>query len=65
MTNFTNGDPEALDQLTDNILSRGGDIVIADLLNEYRYGSTTKWDVVREILRMAAEEMTETRATVG
>jgi hypothetical protein len=65
MTNFANGDPEALDQLADNILSRGGDIVIADLLNEYRYGCTTKWDVVREILRMAAEEMTETRAIVG
>lgn len=61
----TNGDPEALNGLTDSILARGGDIAIADLLNEYRYGCITKWDVVREILRRAAEELAENRAIVG
>lgn len=58
-------DPETLDALADAVMSRGGDLVIADMLNDWRYGNTTKWDIVREILRMAAEETTKTRAIVG
>ena len=51
---------ENLDALTDAILSHGGDI-ITDMLNDWRYGDTSKWDIVREILRMAAEETAKTR----
>jgi hypothetical protein len=58
-------DDETLDALTDAVLSGGGDIVITDMLNEWRYGTTTRWDIVREILRMAAEENAKTRAIVG
>ena len=54
-----------LDKLTDAILSRGGDIVVTDMLNDYRYGATTQWDIVREILRMATEESMKTRAIDG
>ena len=54
---------ENLDALTDAILSNGGDIVITDMLNDWRYGNTSKWDIVREVLRMAAEETAKTHAT--
>lgn len=65
MTNIPN-DPETLDALADAVMSRGGGIVIADMLNDWRYGNaTTERDIVREILRMAAEETTATRAIVG
>lgn len=56
-------DDETLDALTDAVLSGGGDIVIKDMLNDWRYGGTTKWEIVREILRMAAEETAKARAT--
>lgn len=56
-------DDENLEALTDAVLSGGGDIVITDTLDDWRYGDTTEWDIVREILRMAAEETAKTRAT--
>ena len=58
-------DDETLDALADAVMSRGGDIVITDMLNDWRYGNTTGWEIVREILRMAAEETAKTRATAG
>lgn len=59
---MSNANETELDALTDAILSHGGDIVITDMLNDWRYGDTSKWDIVREILRMAAEATTATRA---
>lgn len=58
-------DDETLDALANAVLSGGGDIIITDMLNEWRYGGTTMWEVVREILRMAAEENAKARAIVG
>ena len=63
MTNVP--DDETLDALTDAVLSGGGDIVITDMLNDWRYGNTTGWEIVREILRMAADENAKARAIVG
>ena len=55
MTNIPN-DPETLDSLADAVMSRGGEVVIIDMLNDWRYGATGPWDIVREILRLASEE---------
>lgn len=46
---------ELLDKLTDSVLAHDGAEVITDMLNDWAHGSTTKWDIVRVILRRAAE----------
>ena len=48
--------PEALDELTDEVLNRpGGELHINNLLNDVRHGNISKWDLVREVLRLADE----------
>lgn len=42
-----------LNVITDDVLSGSGNTVITDMLNEWRHGDTTRWEIVREILRMA------------
>jgi hypothetical protein len=49
-------DPQALDDLADAVMSRGGSVIVTDMLNDWRVGITSGWDIVREILRLASEE---------
>lgn len=45
-----------IDTITDDIMSRGGNIVVKDMLNDCRYGAISQWDLVREIVRMVVDE---------
>lgn len=48
--------PEALDELTDEVFNRpGGERHINNMLNDVRHGNISKWDLVREVLRLADE----------
>ena len=48
--------PEALDELTDEVFNRpDGELHINNLLNDVRHGNISKWDLVREVLRLADE----------
>ena len=48
--------PEALDELTDEVFNRpDGERHINNLLNDVRHGNISKWDLVREVLRLADE----------
>lgn len=48
-----------LDTITDGIMSGGGDTVVTDMLNDHRYGATSTWDIVREIVRMTLAECSQ------
>ena len=48
-------DDLALDDLTDKMMENDGVLAIIDLLNDFRMGGGTVWELTREILRRAEE----------